>query len=590
MAVSRRRQWSSSSGLWRAAPGFFQARPWGTERWPGGSGVWGWALGTVALAGALTSIPYVYGARLAGDGYHFSGVVAWHGDVFFYLAQMRLFRTALLIPNPMTPEPHAPVMLNGLLGPVAWIAQWTGLAPEFLYLHVLRIASLAAVAVAVLALGSVAGLSRRARVVALLLAMFGAGWRWLVWLAPPGWPLHDLPYWRKIHAGSTLQQAMTVPHLTLAGALVCGVLYWFLIGCRTGRRRAFLAAGLALSYLTSFHPFEFVPLWATLGLLGLILLLRAPYVQSVLQGSVGIAGIAATSWRLAEGVLWLVGLPLPFLLFYAVRVRASPVFQSVSQQMVSPPTETVFLLVYYGPLLLIACMAPLFSTRDGAGPRAARATLLGWIALVLLLDAVPIVPSQTHFQVGLQLVCAVLASWVLVDAWPAMRQTMGQTMRRRRPVLLAPAAILLLSAPALPLYLQQIVEDLQLRAPAFYLTSDERAALTWIEAAEAAAPAPSVVLADSNDFHMYVARYTAARPVRGQSQQTANVREKESLVRRFFSAEALPEDRRAVARQLDVRFVVVSNTQPAVRTSIETLWPSRFKQGPITIHDVHAER
>ena len=85
---------------------------------------------------------------------------------------------------------------------------------------------------AVLALAATAGLTRRACIVALLLALFASGWRWLVWVAPPGSLLDGLPYWRKIHEGSTLQQAMTLPHLALASALVCAVLHFFLRGCQ----------------------------------------------------------------------------------------------------------------------------------------------------------------------------------------------------------------------------------------------------------------------------------------------------------------------------------------------------------------------
>ena len=66
-----------------------------------------WAIGAVSLATILTSIPYIYGAIYADPTHQFTGVVAWHGDVFYYLAQMRQFRAALLIANPVTPEAHS---------------------------------------------------------------------------------------------------------------------------------------------------------------------------------------------------------------------------------------------------------------------------------------------------------------------------------------------------------------------------------------------------------------------------------------------------------------------------------------------------
>ena len=542
-------------------------RRWSTQR---SNGLWRWVLAAVVPAAVLTSVPYIYGQLRADAEHFFSGVVAWHGDVFFYLAQMRLFRTAIVIPDPVTPETHAPVFFNGLLGPLGWIAQATGLTTEFLYLHILRVGALVAVAVAVLALASAAGLSRRARIIALLLAMYAAGWRWLVWVAPAGSLLSDLPYWRKIHVGSTLQQAMTVPHLALAAALVCTVLYWFLKGCQTGSRRSFVAAGLSLAYLTSFHPFEFAPLWATLGLLALTLALRRPASAAL--------NMAATRPQVLEGLAWLVALPLPVLVFYAITTRASPIFQSVSQQMSGGPHESLFFLVYYGPLLPIALLTPLVPAGAAGASRMARATLLGWILVVLVLSAIPLVPMPSHFEIGLHLVGAILVAWILVDGWPAIRT-------RRWLSLLAPAALLLLSAPALPYYLEQIIGDLQLQAATFYLARDERAALAWIE--RATAPT-DVVLADSIGFHMYVAPFSGARPVRGHNAMTAQVRDKDSLVRQFFSPEASADDRRAIVAQLGVRLITVSQAPPEVRAAIEALWPVRFRQGTVSIHAVGA--
>ena len=80
-----------------------------------------WAIGAVALATLLTSIPYVYGALYADAGHQFTGVVAWHGDVFYYLAQMRQFGTALLIANPVTPRSPRP-------GAVQWAIRTARLA------------------------------------------------------------------------------------------------------------------------------------------------------------------------------------------------------------------------------------------------------------------------------------------------------------------------------------------------------------------------------------------------------------------------------------------------------------------------------
>ncbi len=549
-----------------------------------------WAIGAVALATVLTSIPYVYGALYADADHQFTGVVAWHGDVFYYLAQMRQFGTALLIAIPVTPEVHAPVLFNGLLGPLGWLAQWTGTPPHFWYLHVLRVGALAAIAMAVLALGATAGLSRRARIVALLLALFASGWRWLVWVAPPGSLLDGLPYWRKIHEGSALQQAMTLPHLALASALVCAVLHFFLRGCQTGSRRSYIAAGAALAYLCSFHPFEFLPLWLTLGLLAGLLALGARVPVAAAGGSGGVAGVrlglSAGVPRVLEGLCWLVLLPLPMLAFFAIASRTSPVLQNVSTQMSGGPTEVLFLLVYYGPLLPLTLLLPLLApglhnAQDGSGPRIARATLIGWVVVVLLLEVFPVVPMPSHFRVGLHLVCAILVAWLLVDTWAA-----GRT--RRWLALVAPALLLLLSVPASALYFEQLLGDIRLHAPTFYLPRDEHAALSWLETTGTASQ-PTVVLADSPAFNIAIAPYTGARPVRGHNAMTVRVREKDGAVRRFFDPNTSREERRAFAARLGMTYVVVTAERPIVRRMLAAQWPLAFQSGSISIYEVRGD-
>ena len=551
-----------------------------------------WAIGAVALATVLTSIPYVYGVLYADADHQFTGVVAWHGDVFYYLAQMRQFGTALLIAIPVTPEVHAPVLFNGLFAPLGWLAQWTGTPPLFWYLHVLRVGALVALALAVLALGATAGLTRCARIVALLLALFASGWRWLVWVAPPGSLLDGLPYWRKIHEGSALQQAMTLPHLALASALVCAVLHFFLRGCQTGSRHSYIAAGAALAYLCSFHPFEFLPLWITLGVLTLLLALGARIPVAAAGGSGGVAGVrlglVASTPRVLEGLCWLVLLPLPVLAFFGITSRTSPILQNVSTQMSGGPTEVLFLLVYYGPLLPLTLLIPLLAPgllhaqdQDGSGPRIARATLIGWVVIVLLLEVFPVVPMPSHFRVGLHLVCAILVAWLLVDAWAAARV-------RRWLGLLAPALLLLLSVPASALYFEQLLGDIRLQPPNFYLTHDEHVALAWLETA-GTTPDPMVVLADNPAFNVYIAPYTGARPVRGHNAMTVRVREKDGAIRRFFDPDTPQSELRAIAGHLGVTHVVVTAERPTVRRMMEEAWPLAFRSGGIGIYEVRGD-
>jgi hypothetical protein len=197
--------------------------------------------------------------------------------------------------------------------------------------------------------------------------------------------------------------------------------------------------------------------------------------------------------------------------------------------------------------------------------------------VVLVLDAVPIVPQASHMREGLHLISAVLAAWVLVDARP---------WRGRAWLPFAsPAILVALSAPAFYLYLDQVAGDLRLRDQGFYVTDAERAALTWLADH---APTDAVVLADRPEFHYYVAPFTGARPFRGHNAMTAFVSDKDGAVSRFFSPETPAGARPGIAADLGIRFVAVTRAPPAVRAALEAIWPPRFRRGPVTIHDVHA--
>ena len=266
----------------------------------------------------------------------------------------------------------------------------------------------------------------------------------------------------------------------------------------------------------------------TLGLLAGLLALGARVPVAAAGGGSGLAGarlgLPAGVPRVLEGLCWLVLLPLPVLAFFAIASRTSPILQNVSTQMSGGPTEVLFLLVYYGPLLpltlLIPLLAPsLHNAQDGRGPRIARATLVGWTVVVLLLEAFPVVPMPSHFRVGLHLVCAILVAWLLVDAWAAVRA-------RRWLGLLAPALLLLLSVPASALYFEQLLGDIRVQPPNFYLTRDEQAALAWLETAGAAAPSDGSAGGQPRLQSLYRAVHGCASSSRPQCDDRARARER----------------------------------------------------------------
>ena len=75
-----------------------------------------WAIGAVVLATVLTSIPYVYGALYADADHQFTGIVAWHGDVFYYLGPDAPIRYGAAHYQPGHSRSPRP-------GPVQWAAR-----------------------------------------------------------------------------------------------------------------------------------------------------------------------------------------------------------------------------------------------------------------------------------------------------------------------------------------------------------------------------------------------------------------------------------------------------------------------------------
>ena len=95
-------------------------------------------LGFVLLLLLITAVPYVYGYLSAPEGRVFQGIVFNVADITQYWSWMRDHRTALMVPNRMTPEPNDPALFNTLWLVLGQIQQVTGWSEPIMY-QILRI-------------------------------------------------------------------------------------------------------------------------------------------------------------------------------------------------------------------------------------------------------------------------------------------------------------------------------------------------------------------------------------------------------------------------------------------------------------------
>jgi asparagine N-glycosylation enzyme membrane subunit Stt3 len=202
----------------------------------------------------------------------------------------------------------------------------------------------------------------------------------------------------------------------------------------------------------------------------------------------------------------------PLLIYLYSATQADEVLRAWSQQNQTPSPPPIDYLLGYGLLWIFA----FFGARQAWRRKSDwDVLLLVWVGLTLLLLYAPF-PLQRRFSLGLHVPIGILAAIGLTEIvrakWPR-RALIGVTLLTSLFIELA------------------LFGGAAARDPRIYLTTNEAAALTWLQAN---APRDAVVLA-SPEIGAFIPAFAGQRVVYGHPYETVNAKTREQQVKDFYA-------------------------------------------------------
>lgn len=478
---------------------------------------WLIALAVALAALTLAQIPYILGYACARPGMEFTGIIMNPEDAQSYFAKMRVgYDGAWLYTIPFTTEEHAPAFVGGFYLTLGHLARVFNLSLDAMW-HTARIT--ADLILFLVTFGFIAYFSSDTRVrwTAYLLAIFGSGLGWVLFLLNQPYWLDTFPVDFKMPEAHLFFTALTFPHVAFGTALILASVWMSArIMARRGWRLAIGAGALNLA-LAIVYPFLIYLVAAITGIYWLMCAARARRVL----------------WR--EGFLFALSfaIHLPILLYYANTLATNPIFRVWDAQAITLSPPLPHYLIAFGVFLLLALFAPRTSGSD-------LTLVWAWVIAAALLVYAPLNP-QRRFVQGVQIPLAILAAVGFVDVvMPRLAQTRAFQTLAKRPnysdaglerLLIV---LLLLFASLSNLYVlasASITAALQQPYPLFR-PRGESAAIEWLRATTARSQVVLGVYESGN----YIAARAGNRVVVGHWAETVDFQEKFDATEKFFNA------------------------------------------------------
>ncbi|HVK04191.1 MAG TPA: hypothetical protein VM490_11995 [Armatimonadaceae bacterium] len=503
-----------------------------------------------ALALALASLPYLYGALNTPPGHVYSGLTHNIDDAAVYLTWIRQASEGVFFQfNRFTTEPQKGIVFNLFFLLLGNIAKLTGLAPIAVY-HGARLVFGALLLWAVAALVRRALADERGARAAYALACFSAGLGWLTGGFDPGRAFNQpIDLWQP--EAITFLSLYFAPLFTAALALMAVFANAFLKAERSGRARDLWPALVAGLLLGNFHSYDVIQLFA----LALGYRLVADLGRRRKPDPAG--------WlRLA--LLGLAMLPTTAYTYYALRFE--PVFAARAFASFTHSAALPWVLLGYGLVLLLAVAGAALPTARAkfSGADALRLALV-WGIVALAVAYVP-VSFQRKLLMGAHLPLCLLAG----AAVAALTERLTGSLPK-----IAAFFLVLLTVPSNALFLLTDVSRLQANVGSThlrpYLTDGELDALRWLR--ENTKRADVVLVSPDPASHLrfpgfplmpYLSTYVPA--IAGNviynghwSETAAYEKEKLPRGRQFFRADTPDAARLALLRDANIRYVLYAN-------------------------------
>lgn len=513
---------------------------------------WGVVLAVTLVMLGLTAVPYLLAYTAAQPGRVFMGTLMNPEDSQTYFAKMlQGYDGGWLYTITFTAEPHEPAFLGGFYFLLGHIARWSGWGITAVW-HGARVLSLALLLVVTYPFIAYFTADRRTRITAYLLAVFGAGLGWLLFvLGQPYW-LDVFPIDFKMPEAHLFFTGLAFPHIILSTALLMGS-FWSVLqayahkGARRGWAFALLAGVVNLG-LGILHPLLIYLIVLTGSLYWLFLAARARKIL----------------WY--EGFVLVVAYGLPGLLYvyYGYSLLTNEVLRGWDanrQGTVSQPWP--HFLVAFGPFLLPAFLQAWGQRRRGERLTATWAFLWVWVAATALLIYAPL-NSQRRFIQGVHLPLSILAAAGFVQVVVPWLLSLGVVRRllnnpRYTEVKLGRffTAVFLLFMALSNIYVWASVSTsavIQQPDPLFR-PADEMTAVAWLRAENGErSPSTAVLLGEYQTGNLAAAR-AGNQVVVGHWAETIGYEDKVAEVARFFDAETTDSWRRELLDRYNVVYV-----------------------------------
>jgi hypothetical protein len=388
---------------------------------------------------AVLQVPYALGYTLARPGLEFTGVIMNPEDSQSYFAKMlQGYDGRWLYTIPFTTEEHAPAFVGGFYLALGHLARALGWSLEAMWLTARVVADLI-LFLAIFRFIAIFLQDLRARWTAYLLALFGSGLGWLLFLLNQPYWLDWFPVDFKMPEAHVFFAALTFPHVALGMALILASFWFVKQAAGSGQQAASsrqqavellyaIGAGLANLALAIVYPFLIYLVALTVGIYWLYLVARARRVL----------------WRQAITLAATFALPAPLVLYYASTLATNAVYRAWDAQSITLSPPLPHYLVAYGVMVLLAVLLcrPLTTDRRPQIADGGLRSVVGgqetsflwvWVIAVALLVYAPLNP-QRRFVEGVHVPLTILATVGLCDTvLPWLGQTRAFRWLAARP-------------------------------------------------------------------------------------------------------------------------------------------------------------
>jgi hypothetical protein len=356
------------------------------------------ALGLAVTTSALLLLPYLLGYGLARPGTQYTGLIMNPEDAQTYFAKiLQGSQGHWQYVIPFTPEAHSPAFVGGFYLALGQAARLFSVSLEFAWHSARFLAGVFLFLSAFLFISTFLN-EIKARWFAYLIAVFGSGLGWLLFLLGQSYWLGAFPIDFKMPEAHLFFTALTFPHVATGTGLLL-LVFWLLVLSTQGRRKGWpfaLLAGIVNLALGVVYPFLIYVVAFTIGLYWVYLCVVNRRIEWRDMGRFGLAFLV----------------PLPLYVYYAYTLQTNVVFHAWDAQAITPSPPWPHYLIAYGPLLLAALPLLVHRKDNTSFPRTAFLWL--WIVAAAILAYVPLNP-QRRFVQGVQVPLAILATISLLE-------------------------------------------------------------------------------------------------------------------------------------------------------------------------------